>query len=502
MSDETKTIEIKDLGPIEIVSIPIPAEGGPVVFHGRNGSGKTTAIRGTTALLGGDKRGLTVRDGKKTGSVSGLGITLRVARSATRLGELEVETLRGKSDVTDLINPGQKDPALADAARLKAMISLGGFQATPTLFTELFEDQEQFDAVVPPQLLDTDDLMEMARRVKAAIEKASRDKKTDATSAQASADACRKAAEGVDVKVEHDAETLSRAVERALEIKSCRQRDIEHAQERANSVSDAQELLDQAVADYRGIGPEEARTALGKAELVQAEAHQRLNTVEKAIEQLRNKHVLLTQECSAAIDTQLAAKKIRNQAVSHQEAIVGWRMTIEDAVPQGNEAALEVRYKEAVGVLNRAREAMEEGVAVRSAIQQLEDAAAHSAKAETCRGLEATLREAAKGTYPVLTKLIEGGAITVRGDGRLVTVTERGETLFHELSDGERTRLGLDYAIRAIGPGGLFELSQEYWQGLDHENRCSVREQLVGTKVVMATAQADDGDLRAEVFEG
>lgn len=498
MSNET--IEIENVGPIKRLTIPIPPDGGVVVLHGRNGVGKTTGIQASTTLMRGDRRQLSVRDGQHAGRIIGAGVTITVARSTRRTGELAVETLDGKFDVTHLIDPGQQDPAKADAARIKAMISLGGFKATPQLFEELLDGKEEFEAVVPDDVLDTDDLIEMARRVKAAIEKAARVKESAAGIAQSAADANLNATEGIDITAEHDEEKLSTAVEAALGAKSVIQRDIEHAQDRASSVKDAQEALDQAVEGYHGIGLNDAEHAVNEAACDDGGAELALDKVTAAISKLQNELRLREQEASAAQDKLKAARQIRDAAKAHQEAIAGWMKTIKETAPVADEAALEVTYREAAGVLNHARQAMEAGVVIRNAIKQRQEAGERLSESANCLAAGTRLRQAADGTYQVLSRLVAGGTIDIKGNGRLVTQTDRGETFFNDLSDGERTRLGLEYAIGAVGEGGLFCLSQEYWQGLDHANRLQVREQLRGTKVVMLAAQADDGELRAEEF--
>jgi DNA repair exonuclease SbcCD ATPase subunit len=48
-----KNIEIKNIGPIASVTIPVPEAGGVVVLTGRNGSGKSHALEAVSAATTG-----------------------------------------------------------------------------------------------------------------------------------------------------------------------------------------------------------------------------------------------------------------------------------------------------------------------------------------------------------------------------------------------------------------------------------------------------------------
>jgi hypothetical protein len=93
----------------------------------------------------------------------------------------------------------------------------------------------------------------------------------------------------------------------------------------------------------------------------------------------------------------------------------------------------------------------------------------------------------------VLTGLVSDLCAAIRiEDGRLVVTTTRGRTLFGELSHGERWRLALEFAIGAVGRGGVLVCPQEAWEGLDPGNREMVAELLTGSGVVMFTAACSD----------
>ncbi len=126
-----KTIEIDHVGPVRHLTIPIPEQGGVVVLRGRNGSGKTTVLDGVESLYNKSARkGLRPNDAAPSGSVEGLGVTVRLGRSNTVTGELVCESLDGRVDPSQLVDPGIKDPLAADSRRLATLIRLAGVTIT------------------------------------------------------------------------------------------------------------------------------------------------------------------------------------------------------------------------------------------------------------------------------------------------------------------------------------------------------------------------------------
>lgn len=134
----SQVLEVINVGPVKSAKIPLPAGGGVVVLRGPNGSGKSTILEGAKRVLGGESGPLTPTDGAKRGIVS-LGdakLSVTPRRTATS-GELEVSSIEGRFDVSDLIDPGIKDPERADVARLKALVALSGVQSSEAPYVEL-----------------------------------------------------------------------------------------------------------------------------------------------------------------------------------------------------------------------------------------------------------------------------------------------------------------------------------------------------------------------------
>ena len=84
--------------------------------------------------------------------------------------------------------------------------------------------------------------------------------------------------------------------------------------------------------------------------------------------------------------------------------------------------------------------------------------------------------------------------------GRLVTDTARGVTFYSELSMGERWRIALDLAADQVGEGGIIVVPQEAYESLDPQARDAIHKHAVARRVVVLTAEATDGGLRAEVY--
>jgi DNA repair ATPase RecN len=93
-------------------------------LRGRNGSGKTSAVRAVARAAGGDVS-LERRDGCEVGSVEGGGVRLRVGEVVTRTGEAALE-LADATPLSNLIDPQMKNSDAAARARIRALVQLLG----------------------------------------------------------------------------------------------------------------------------------------------------------------------------------------------------------------------------------------------------------------------------------------------------------------------------------------------------------------------------------------
>ena len=87
-----------------------------------------------------------------------------------------------------------------------------------------------------------------------------------------------------------------------------------------------------------------------------------------------------------------------------------------------------------------------------------------------------------------------------------MTRCERGTVPYGERSQGTRWRMALDEAVRRIRQLGMqreafIAVPQEAWECLDPDNRRAVHEHACELGVMVMTAEAASGELRAEAFQ-
>jgi hypothetical protein len=469
------TIAIEDIGPIDRLEIPIPEGGGIVVLHGRNGNGKSHALQAVEGLTTGERQ--PVRDGQSRGVVEGLGARLTVARRTSRTGELTVEVLEG-DDPTQLVDPGIKDPEAADRRRLEAMLRLAGAKPDTNLFASLVGGGENLYNVAAPSSLKAVDLPDMGARLKRDFEAAARKAESAADNHRGARDALSDAAtvsedlpdiESLRAKLHNTSVEFAREEER-----------VKAAQTAGDAAAKAREGLRLTKEEYEGPTAEQARVAHEKQSQVVVELQE---AYDAASDELRR----LTTQWKIAEE--------------FESTMAAWQETVDDApsgvvddtklVDLGNQKdALNQHLEEAAVLIEKHRKHKE----YREAGRMVADA---EMRADGWR-------EAAKGIEAVLTA--QFAPIAPEGlqwaENRLVCDTKaRGEVPFADLSPGERWSIALEIATRSTGSGSLLVIPQEAWESLDPINRQAAKEAAEKLDVVILTAEATDGPLRAEVEE-
>lgn len=487
--------KITNTGPIKELPLVLDAPG-VWVLKGRNGRGKTTALDAVSAALGA-KRKLTNRDRTARGEVEFAGVRLSITPSRTKhFGELECESIEGRLDISDFVHPGIQQPDRADAKRIKTLVQLVGVKPDRTAFYELLGGKEAFDKVVPASIDDTDDLVVMAERVKRALDAAAlREEELSATDL-ANARAAKEAAEGVDLQAEDDEAALRAAVEAAVGQKSKLATERAGALEVARLAAQAREGLAKAEASYTGPTREEADADLTLAQQAQVAANEKVDQLKDLLRAAEARaaqakaHVELKRQALAA-------------AVGHLDLLEAFRQSIEAAEKSGQKCPTEGQLAMAADAVDQANRALELGALVRQAKKGLFKATQYEVTAEAHRAAGERYRQAGKGTDDVLSKAVAEACPELRVDGgRLVTTTEeRGETLVHELSDGEAWRLGIRIGAKAGGPRAIIVAKQQAWQDLDPIHRQEVHEYLASLGSRLLTAKATAGELRAEHYD-
>lgn len=492
MSIATQSIDIKNIGPVEHVSIPVPENGGVIVLRGRNGIGKTSSINAVESAVSGRGK-LDVRDGALAGEVSGLGVTLKVGRSTRRTGELEVSTLEGRLSVADLVDPGLKTPDAADAKRIKSLIQLTQAEASPSLFYDLFGGRGEMEAVVSASTLEVDDLVALADKIKRDAESKARAEESAADIEDGRVKALKESASGVDLDTASDPNELQARLEDAISLKSRLTAAVDAHRKATDSAELAKFRLSKADGEYVGKSLE----ACIEAE----EMHE--NGVAVANESVRKAEEALTK---ARADAEQARNKLgsaiteRKNAERHTSMVAEWKSQIEGSIPL---CPTDDEVANAAAAVLAAREAVEDGVKVRKAISDRTAAIEHAKKVLKHRKRAARLREAAKGTDEVLSAVVAQLGTDLRVTaGRLALKTKRGDTYFADLSHGERWKIALDIAIRAVGAGGVIVIPQEAWEGLDPIARQTIVDHVKGSEVVILTAEcSSDEAIIAEVMQ-
>lgn len=489
-----RTVEIENVGAIRELRIPVPDDGGVVVLRGPNGIGKTTALDAVSALTSREKPpGL--RDGAKRGRIEGLGATISVGLSSRRSGELEVQTLEGRLDVSDLVDPGIASVEAADAKRIRALVAVSGVQASSETFADLVPGgSDEIESMVPERILGSGDVLDIAGSVKRGLERKARDIETQAENVEGRAKTLAAQAGEVSADEPHDAEQLQADFEDAVR----RQQELQAAEAAWHKARATVEECEAAmVAGAEAVDIEALReqskqlaARFDAQQKLLAELEARLNEVRADLQQTRNDIRLVDQQMTAArLD---------------RERVAALRKMLDEAkvVPAVDASQVE----SARLCVEMARKAVERGAVVREALGR--KAAAESAFTEVrrLRHESEKLRANAAATDSILSDLVAslGVPLSVKvidGKTRLVTNTERGVTPFAELSAGERWRMALDIAIEAVGPRGLLVIRQEAWEGLDPSNREQIAEHCRDRRAVLLTAEATGGEsIAAEVM--
>lgn len=498
-----KTITIKNVGPVEDVTIPLTD--GVVVLRGMNDSGKSTTLEALSRLLGGDAR-IKRRYGTPHGVVEGLGATIRVVASPRQTGEVQAWAIEGKLALAALVDPGIADPVAADRKRVKALLTIQGVTADATLFHDLFESPEAFDAIASTGARNAADVVEMAGLLKRDAELAARKLEDDATAADGKASGCRESAGEIDTTVETEAEKLQADLEAAIREEARLGQQQADADEAAARIKQAKIRLAGAQADYQGPSEVEAAAIVSTAERAEIEADE----AEQVAKQAHERTVVAVADAEhrrALADECLMTARQHDKVVAECVAAMSGTMVMPPDDDMLDRAAV---------ATSDARLDVEAGALARRAVTQLAQADGHQQAAEAARTHAQQLRDAAAGTFDVLAEVIESDVLLPvsddKGRFRLAVEVDGADQrkYYHDLGPGERwTRALTEGAnrVRALGAEGLaiLVIPQPAWEGLDWRNREIVDAHCRALGVTVLTGEAskqpgDDAAIRGEVF--
>ena len=475
-----KQIEINNVQAITHLKIEIPEGGGVVLLRGKNGCGKSTALQAISEAAGGKRTGLTARDGTKVGTIEAPGVRLRVARSTTKTGELEFDSIEGRFPLADLVDPGFKDPEACDRTRAKALIVLAGVE--PNL--ELFQEIEGFSEASQNISASPEDVLGMAAALKLEVEKLARSAEEAAADATSRSKVLWEQSEGLDSTIERDGERLRDASEQAIRDLADVKRTAKLREEQRKQWVECKSKLDQMVTDAKPIK---------ELEMTAQYWETRIREIQEELEE--NKKLL-----TFAQENQ----KLTQQELRHTQQVEQRQRELRFAVDAGEPMLIHDRYiNEKVVAVETARHNEQAGEVQR---KKHIDRAAAIKFADIATGNAdwgKQYRTGAARIDGILSEQINKlGVDLAVMDGRLYYDTSRGPTLYHELSDGERWRIALDIAIDVAGANGLLSIPQKSWEALDPANQLAIHEHCRRRGAVIVTAAAADGELRAELFKG
>jgi len=468
-------ITLTNIGPLAHTTIPISPAGGVTVLRGRNGAGKSIALDAIAATLSGNGKP-PLKDLATRGEVSAFGATLTVGKSIRRRGELEVALLEGRISIADLVDPQIIDPARADAARIRALISLSGAAFSADDFTGF-----------PELALDGIDLsgdpLAVIAAVRNRLNQLAVASEKCAASEQASARALRDSVGDADpVASFPDPDELNARLEAAIRHEAALQQAAQDAVARQVQAGQAMAALEKIDSPHIDTAK---RTRDDAADVLFRRQSDVIN-LEVALQDARKEEIVAESALKMAQQKLDAAESIAAMAAQLQAQIDA------GATPGPSPDQLDV----ARAKIESVRDAIDAAAAARRTADTLAKADAHEAEAGTHAAEAIAARRWAKYTDELLSEqvaTVAGCPLTV-ADGRLVTNTRRGPTYYAELSAGERWRMAMDIAIAAVGDRGLIVIPQEAWEGLDTANRGAIHSQAQSAGVTVLTAECSDDE--------
>lgn len=458
-------ISLDNVGPIEHFEFS-GSKPGITVFSGPNGVGKSIFQKAIqTAAAGSGK--VPLRDNARSGEVNAFGATITIGGNCRHTGSFEVLSLNGRFNLAELVDPRIDTPALADAARIKALVSLTGVKADVNLFRRHESFAGTFDTVVNPASISTDDLVEMAKKIKADYDKAAlaNEKTAERETGIASAHVPDK---DLDLMEESDAQVLQDTYNERRDELTRLEEQARNAKTFKEQADRAKQILDESGADRLASERADALQSITDAGTGILEANDKIAELNLQIRTLQGKiQTLQSTEHSAkqrirSIDDQLKMVAAAQEMLAKPAIIPPEQSDIDDA-------------KEAMEL---ASAAIEKGAIIRQAKLDARKVQEHRQNAKTALQTAAKYRDAAKATDIVLSDSIKCKYLRVESDGkssRLFTDTpERGKTLYHELSDGQKYKIAIDIGADQVGDGGLLTVDQIGWEGIDADNRIAI----------------------------
>lgn len=476
----SRTISAENLGPISELGFSLD-QPGVTVLVAPNGSGKTILLDAVQAAAKGEGK-LPLRDRTKRGKVEAFGATITIGGTCRHTGEFEVTNLEGRFDLAGLVDPRIKTPALADAARIKALVSLTGVSAAVDLFRS-HEAFENFDRVVRAGSTATDDLVEMARKIKGDYDEAARTAEDEAERETGHADALKPSGD-LDLKAESSAKILQGEYDAARD----RLTELTTICAQAAGQKTNRDKAQQSVDELRVKNPEKQKTELWQQRTELLEERSNLQT---ELDDLQERARVIESRINTIGELVVVRDKLLTAVEQQIDSLAAAEAVLADtAIVSPSEQEIE----DAQLAVFEAQAKVERGALIRQALKDQDEATKHAKAASAARMRAAKYRDAGRATDEVLSNSIKCQELRVESDGksaRLVADTSRGRSIpYHDLSDGEKWTIAISIGADQVGEGGLLVISQVGWEGIDGANRQLIHRVAVARGVYILTAEA------------
>lgn len=478
------SISIENTGPIEEFQYT-PEQFGVHVLRGKQQAGKTTILRSIELVTTGrtDEKP-TKRDGSKSGKVEAFGKTLKIGRTIREEGELSIDGL-GELDLSVLHTPKFKDAETRDKYRVATLVRMAQVNADPSLFYDVVGGEEAFKEVVGDALDGVTDLVDMASKVKRAIDKEALALEKSAIQEKANCEALTKAAEGVDPNAEVDPAKLQAELRDAMQVQA------QLTAERKSGLQ-SQQAVDaarKAIEEHGFIDVVEATTNRDVAISKHGKIFDQIGELQKQLK--------VQADLIESYDAEIEKADAHNLKLKSHQAVLNAQGDI--TIPSESDiAAADERVA-------KANAAIEYAAKVRIANDAAAKLQAHRDAATALEKKAAKLRSKAQDAMGVLSTVV--GAIPncpfriqTDDDGvtRLVVSGRKENEFFDELSDGAKWTTIIPLTCNK--PGKAIVLSQAAWGEIQPANKRLIHELFEKAQCYLFVAQVDDGELRCEWF--
>lgn len=482
-------IVIENVGPIEYVEIPYPEEGGLVILEGGHALGKTTALKAISSVLTG-KGSLDKRDGALSGGIEAFGVKVTIGKNTRRAGSMACYSIESKLPIGALIDPGIDDPAAADRARIKALMVLVGAGNDPAIFHKLLGGEKEFKAVVG-EVTGTDGL-DLAKKIKAAIQAKALDAERAAERATGEATANETAAQACGPDWISDPAKLAKDLELAIAEEARIKAVAKAAKETREKAVAAAEQLAKAGTD--------AAVKLAEAEGEAKESHVVWERCHKDVQRLEKELQTAKLALAKAASDLTADEKALEAAKNHADTVAGWQETVNAAAEVETPTDDDLCHAEEYVESRRNAITMHERASLAAQAKTKADAAKVEAANQTATGER--LRKAASEIDGVLSGLVAtlDSPIKIK-DCRMVVNTKRGEEFYGDLSGGNRVLTAIRVVAPHIPAGSPLHIPQENLQELNTDSQLDVHRLCRELKIVAVSALPTNGKkLTARVF--